>query len=615
MLNNAKIKVELLAPARNAEIGIQAIIHGADAVYIGASNFGARSAAGNSIEDIERLVKFAHQFYTKVYVTINTIIYDNELETVQSLIWELYKIGVDALIVQDMALLEMKLPPIPLHASTQCDIRNVEKAEFLSSVGFSQLVLARELSIKEIKNIHSSVSTPLEVFVHGALCVSYSGDCQAGYAAMGRSANRGECPQICRLPFDLIDGTGKMVLSQKHLLSLKDMNRFGYLEELLEAGVSSFKIEGRLKDEIYVKNVVSAYRKELDRIISEHSDKYERSSKGITEYFFQPNLSVSFNRGYTDYFLKDLRPQNISSLNTPKSIGIPVAKVVSCDENVLKIFSEYAINNGDGLGYFNNKGVFSGFRVNKVEGNKLYLRNSVSISKGTILYRNKDYKTESELAKQTAVRYIPISFVLRSCGDGIIALDAMLNEKTVSSVVEYPFECAKSPQYEARKRVLSKLGDTVYRLDGFDDRVGDVFIPASILTQLRRQTISALQASMSASYPYEYREYKKDDIWHFKNGVISRHNNVSNKLSKTFYMKHGATSIEPALEVSSFKKDEIQVMTTRYCLRRELGACMRTPESQKLVSPLTLKSGNILYRLDFDCKNCRMKVIQVIKNF
>ncbi|MGM9846510.1 MAG: U32 family peptidase [Muribaculaceae bacterium] len=612
MLNDNRIKVELLAPARTADIGIQAIIHGADAVYIGASSFGARSAAGNSIEDIERLVKFAHQFYAKVYVTINTIIYDDELQDVQDLIRQLYKIGVDALIVQDMALLEMKLPPIPLHASTQCDIRDVEKAKFLSSVGFSQLVLARELSLKEIRNIHSAVNTPLEVFIHGALCVCYSGDCQAGYAAMGRSANRGECPQICRLPFDLIDGTGKTVISQKHLLSLKDMNRFDYLEELLDAGVTSFKIEGRLKDEIYVKNVVSAYRKELDGIIAKHADKYVRSSIGITEYYFQPHLSVSFNRGYTDYFLKDQRPLNMSSLNTPKSIGLPIAKVLSCENNVLHISSKCEINNGDGLGYFNNSGVFTGFRVNKVVGDKLYLRNAISICKGTVLYRNKDVKSESELSKQTAARYIPISFVLKKCGENKIALDAFFNDKIASSAIEYPYEKAKSPQLDARKRVLSKLGDTIFKPENIEDRVGDAFIPASILTQLRRQTISALETSMSASYPYEYR--KDVDKCIPVNRNITRHDNVANKLSEEFYMKHGATSIESALEVSENRQDEIQVMTTRYCLRRELGACMRTPDSQKFVSPLTLKSGNLLYRLDFDCKNCRMKVFQIRHN-
>lgn len=612
MLNDDRIKVELLAPARTADIGIQAIIHGADAVYIGASSFGARSAASNSVEDIERLVKFAHQFYAKVYVTINTIIYDDELQAVHDLIWQLYKIGVDALIVQDMALLEMNLPPIPLHASTQCDIRDVEKAKFLSSVGFSQLVLARELSLKEIRNIHSAVNTPLEVFIHGALCVCYSGDCQAGYAAMGRSANRGECPQICRLPFDLIDGNGKTVMSQKHLLSLKDMNRFEYLEELLHAGVTSFKIEGRLKDEIYVKNVVSAYRKELDGIIDKHSDKFVRSSIGITEYNFQPSLSVSFNRGYTDYFMKDLRPLNMSSLNTPKSIGLPIAKVLSCENNVLRISSKCEINNGDGLGYFNNADVFTGFRVNKVIGDKLYLRNAISISKGTVLYRNKDVKAESELSKQTAARYIPISFVLKKCGENKIALDALFDDKIASSAIEYPCERANSPQLDARKRVLSKLGDTIFKMEKLEDRVGDNFIPASILTQLRRQTISALEYSMSASYPYEYR--KDLDKCIPLNRNITRHDNVANKLSEEFYLKHRATLIEPALEVSKNRLDEIQVMTTRYCLRRELGACMRTPDSKKLVTPLTLKSGNLFYRLDFDCKNCRMKVFQIRHN-
>lgn len=604
--------IELLAPARNAEIGIQAIIHGADAVYIGASSHGARSAAGNSIEDISRLVQFAHKFNAKVYVTVNTIIYENELEEVKSLIEDLYYIGVDALIVQDMAILKLDLPPIAVHASTQCDIQTAEKAKFLSTVGFSQLVLARELSLNEIREIHSAVDVPLEAFVHGALCVCYSGDCQAGFMAMHRSANRGECPQICRLSYDLIDGNGNEVMSHKHLLSLKDMNRLDYLSEMIEAGVSSFKIEGRLKNMAYVKNVVSVYRKALDKIISENSDKYKRSSIGYTEYFFEPTLDNSFNRGFTNYFLTDLRPKHLASFDTPKSIGKQVGKVISCRNNVVEFISDQKLNNGDGLGFFDSAGVFVGFRVNKVERNKLILRNPVKIPSGTVIYRNKDVQAESALAKETAVRYIPVNVVLRHIDvQRISATVVILGTNTVASaVMDIEEQKAKSPQGEARKRVFSKLGDTIYSLAEFTDMLGDLFVPASVLTELRRQMIEALEISRTVAYSYDYRHSERAGGILFNGGVITRHDNVANSLAKQFYLEHGADSIEPALEVSScVNKGELQVMKTRYCLRHEMNKCLRTDAGKSLKGPLTLVSGNLRYRLDFDCNQCRMKVI------
>ncbi len=606
--------IELLAPARNVETGIQAIIHGADAVYIGASSHGARSAAGNSIEDISRLVQFAHKFDAKVYVTVNTIIYENELEEVKSLIEDLYRIGVDALIVQDMAVLKLDLPPIAIHASTQCDIQSVEKAKFLSTVGFSQLVLARELSLSEIREIHSAVDVPLEAFVHGALCVCYSGDCQAGYMAMHRSANRGECPQICRLSYNLIDGNGTEIISRKHLLSLKDMNRLDYLQEMIEAGVSSFKIEGRLKNVTYVKNVVSVYRKALDKIISENSDKYKRSSLGYTEYYFEPTLDNSFNRGFTNYFLTDLRPVHLASFDTPKSIGKQVGKVISCRSKVVEFISDQKLNNGDGLGFFDASGVFVGFRVNKVERNKLILRNPIKIPAGTVIYRNKDIQADAVLAKETAMRYIPVNIMLRSAGNGRISSTATIagTNMSASAVIEVEMQKAKSVQNEARKRVFSKLGDTVYRLNEFSDQLGDLFIPASVLTELRRQTIETLDSSRTASYQYDYRHSEKTGGILFNGGIITRHDNVANSLARQFYMEHGAVSVEQALEVSASSttdKNELQVMKTRYCLRREMNKCLKTAEGKTLKGPLTLVSGNLHYRLDFDCVQCRMKVI------
>ncbi len=614
MAKDKRIPLELLAPAKNIEIGKQAILHGADAVYIGASNHGARVAAGNSVSDIKELVTFAHAYNARVYVTVNTIVYDSELSEVKQLIEDLYHIGVDALIVQDMGILKLDIPPIALHASTQCDIQNVDKAKFLSSVGFSQLVLARELSLKEINEIHKAVDIPLEAFVHGALCVCYSGDCQAGFMAMGRSANRGECPQICRLAYDLTDGLGNIVITNKHLLSLKDMNRLDYLSQMIEAGVSSFKIEGRLKDVSYVKNVVSVYRRALDTIIAENSEKYRRASLGISEYSFTPQLENSFNRGFTSYFLTNTRQNGIASFDTPKYIGKQIGKVVSCRGNTIVINACEELHNGDGLGYFNENDVFTGFRVNKVEGNRLILRTPVIIKPGTLIYRNKNVKAQVELSGNTAVRYIPVNATLRIVGTDRIALDITIINTSISasSVLTVNLDKAKTPQEDARLRVISKLGDTVYKLYSLEDNLGDVFVPASVLTALRRQTVDAINAARTAAYSYDYRHKAMDNVSLFNNGIITRHDNVANRLAKNFYLEHGAEKIDYAIEVSDMSSEkEVRVMKTRYCLRRELGVCMRTPDAKKLVAPLFLTTGNLKYRLDFDCKNCQMMVISV----
>lgn len=344
--------IELLAPARNADVAIEAIKHGADAVYMGAGSHGARAAAGNSLDDIERVVKYAHIFGARVYVTVNTIVYDDELLQVEQLVRSLYNIGVDALIVQDMALLQMDLPPIALHASTQCDIRTPQKAQLMQAAGFSQVVLARELSLEETAAIHASVDVPLEAFVHGALCVSYSGDCQAGWALQRRSANRGECPQICRLRYDLLDADGRMLVKGKHLLSLRDLNRSKYIEEMLESGVSSLKIEGRLKDADYVKNITAHYRRLLDEIIGAHPDKYVRASYGSSKISFTPDVAQSFNRGFTTYFTKPLAlSSRMASINTPKWSGVPVGTVKSVSPKFITAALSTQLANGDGLGF------------------------------------------------------------------------------------------------------------------------------------------------------------------------------------------------------------------------------------------------------------------------
>ncbi len=604
--------IELLAPARDADTAILAIDCGADAVYIGAPSHGARAAATNSLDDIRRVVQHAHRFGARVYVTVNTIIYDNELAAVERMIHSLYHIGVDALIVQDMGILRMNLPPIALHASTQCDTRDAAKARFLEQVGFSQIVFARELSLDEIREIHSQVKVPLEAFVHGALCVSYSGDCHASWALKGRSANRGECAQICRLPWRLTDSQRREINTPRgaHLLSLSDMNRSESIADLLDAGVSSLKIEGRLKDQAYVKNVVTYYRRQLDAIIAANPDRYRRQSMGVTEIELTPDLSSSFNRGYTDYFLRDKRPRGIASMASPKSIGTPVGRVESCRRGVITASLSAQLANGDGLGYFSADGTLHGFRLNRVEGNKLFPATDIQIPPGTQLWRNRDKSRDYVTSRANARRIIPLRMTLRAVGESTVALDIALIERdfTVSATIDCEYVEAKTPQTSQRERVLGKLGDTPYRLDGLDDNLGNRFIPASILTQLRRQGIELFDRAIRSTHHFDYRRKEMPDAPLPHGTVITYHDNVANRLARKFYLDHGATKIEPALEVSKASPTSgTRVMTTRYCLRRELGACLLTPQADRLPSgDLYLQSGPLRLRLHCDCPNCRM---------
>lgn len=599
-----------MAPAKNADIAIEAIKHGADAVYIGASSHGARSAAGNSLEDIARVVEFAHQFMARVYVTINTIVYDSELTDVEQLIHSLYKIGVDALIVQDMALLRMNLPPIALHASTQCDIRTAEKAEFLERVGFSQIVLARELSLEETAEIHNRVKVPLEAFVHGALCVSYSGDCQAGFATMGRSANRGECPQICRHKFDLIDDDGNTLIEGKHLLSLRDLNRSEMLAEMLESGVSSFKIEGRLKDADYVKNVVAAYRQLLDKIITANPDKYVRSSTGHSEITFTPDLNASFNRGYTDYFTRERRPAvKMASIDTPKWIGLPVGKVVTTSGNRIKAKLSQQLSNGDGLGYFDSNRNFFGFRLNRIDGTTLHAAQPVNIPAGTTLYRNKDHQRQQKLEASSATRFVSVDMALKPTSWGLSLDIVAQNGSRASVTAELELSPARTPQEQTRCEVLSKTGDSIFRVNHIDDSVGNLFIPKSSLADLRRRGIEALLRSMRASYNYDYRLPEQTDAPLPQGSSMTYHDNVANRISREFYAQHGATDIALAIERAPQSNERIRVMTTRYCLRREFGCCLRTPSGKNWPRGLHLKSGPMCFDVEFDCKNCQMHIL------
>lgn len=612
--------LELLAPARNSATAIAAINHGADAVYIGAPAFGARAAAANSLEDISEVVSYAHRFGVKVYVTLNTIIYEDELEAVRNLAGQLWRIGVDALIVQDMGILELDIPPIDLHASTQTDARPIEKIRRLARSGFSQVVLPREFSLLEISEASKAIpDTRIEVFVHGALCVSYSGDCQAGAVLTGRSANRGECPQICRLEFTLTNKDGHPVTPPdggsptRHWLSLADLNRLDYLADLIEAGASSFKIEGRLKSADYVKNVTAAYSKALDKIIEMSDGKHRRQSFGSVETSFTPDVSQAFNRGFTPYFLKSANHDTgITSWNTPKWIGRPVGEVVGVKGNSLKIRIREQINNGDGLGFFNSDGRFTGFRVNRAEGNLIFPAPGADVPTvhGTKLYRNADVGWDAKMARaDSAVRTISVDMTLRRLPDGRIALDASDERGCSISVTsaERFNDVARSPQGEQRHSLIERLGDTIYRLKSLNDLCGDIFIPAKALAALRRQAVDALDSNRRMRFRRTLRRPSTLDPDSMKGLVSDYHDNISNPLAEHFYRSHGAETGARAVEIEK-PKGAIRIMTTRYCLRRELGCCLKTPQGDKLPRELFLDAPIGRLRLSFDCPSCTMQV-------
>lgn len=594
-------KIELLAPAANADVAIEAILHGADAVYIGPSSHGARKSAANSIEDIKRVVDFAHPYGVKVYATVNTIVYDNEIKEVEKLVGDLYRIGVDALIVQDMGVLRMDIPPIALHASTQCDTRTPEKALFLQEAGFSQIVLARELTLKEIRDIYDKVSVPLECFVHGALCVSYSGRCHVSQATTGRSANRGECAQICRWKFNLSDAEGRVIAKDRHLLSLKDFNLSDRLEELLEAGASSLKIEGRLKDASYVKNIVAYYRRRLDEIISRNPDKYCRSSFGVSEITFNPQPDKSFNRGFTHYFIDSRRPTAISSPFTPKSMGEEIRDV-----------SE--LHNGDGISFFNQAGEYEGVMVNGIKGKKIIGNRSFVLPKDSIIHRTLDAQWQKQMGRQTATRRLRLDVTLTNTA--ISGKD----ERGVCATVALPKDLEEAKTRRSMRDTFDKLGNTIYRLGEFDETGFDRFIPASQLSDARRRLTDALGIASRASYGYDYRR-KENDKYPYPEKRLDYRDNVANRLAEEFYTEHGVEEIEPALETNSREhvkktgettKKERVVMTTRHCILREMGKCLKRtrPSERNFKLPLSLTSGKNRFNLEFDCRNCEMKVLQ-----
>ncbi|MFZ4726275.1 MAG: peptidase U32 family protein, partial [Paludibacter sp.] len=526
-LLNVKYSIELLSPSKNLECGIAAVDHGADAVYIGASQFGARAAASNSIEDITELVKYAHQFRVKVLVALNTVLTDDQLPEAEKLIWEIYNAGADALIIQDMGILKLNLPPIALHASTQTDNRTEEKVRFLQDVGFSRVVLARELSLKQISEISSQTDVELEAFVHGALCVSYSGQCYMSEANCGRSANRGQCAQYCRLPYTLFDADDNTLVKNKHLLSLKDLDLSNSLEEMMNAGVTSFKIEGRLKDVDYVKNITAFYRKKLDLIL-EGNTKYHRASAGQTTFFFEPNPEKSFRRGNTDYFLHG-RQSDIVQLNTPKSLGEPIGKVTYIGRNFFEVQNGTLLNNGDGLCFINKHGDLTGFRVNRAEhltptlskgeGVKGKIRVQIfpaempKITDGVMLYRNQDQAFEKILKGKTSERKIGIEILFKEIQNGFSI--QITDEDENLSVFEV--ECDKQPAQKPEavneniKNQLSKFGNTIYEARNIDIQIDKPwFFPASQLSEWRRVAIEKLSEMRLNSYIREPRKEAKN---------------------------------------------------------------------------------------------------------
>jgi putative protease len=610
-------KIELLLPAKDLSGGKTAVNHGADAVYTGAPAFGARQAAGNSLQDIEELVRYAHLYGSKVHVTVNTLLYDNELETARKLIWELYNIGVDAVLVQDLGLLKLDLPPIALHASTQCHNHNLERIQFLEKLGFTRAVLARETDLATVQQIHSQTNIELEAFVHGALCVCYSGQCYISRMMTGRSGNRGECAQICRTRFDLQDANGKTLIHNKHLLSLKDMCRADYLEEMLAAGIVSFKVEGRLKNESYVKNLTACYRQRLDTIMNGHSE-YQRVSSGTTRFFFTPDLRKTFNREYTPYFIDGQR-ETMASFDTPKAIGEFVGYLKQIGGKYLfeglgmrqKAIGkrQQTIVNGDGLCFINEQGDLEGFLVNRVEENRIYPQKELSKFHEVKLYRNIDKAFEKVLSGKTAERKISVDILFEELTDGVRITFTDEDGCEVSVTENIELTAAQQPEKmaETLRTALSKLGGTPFEARTITIPKCTAFLRAGFINELKNRVVELLTAERIRHFrPQDVtRSYKPEPL--FQKADYLR--NITNEMHKAVYADFGATEFEYGLDKTEDYAGKA-LMTCKYCLRHELGWCRKGPDASKAPKdPLFLVSGKRRFRLEFDCGRCVMKVM------
>jgi len=623
--------LELLSPAKTASIGREAILHGADAVYIGGPSFGARDKAGNSLEDIAALVEYAHRFHAKIYVTLNTILHDNELEAARKLARDCYNAGVDALIVQDMGLLELDLPPIDLHASTQCDIRTPEKARFLAEVGFSQLVLARELTIEEIQTVRSAVpaDTVIEHFIHGALCVAYSGQCNISHAHTGRSANRGDCSQACRLPYTLQDDKGQIVAFEKHLLSVKDNNQTQNLRALIDAGVRSFKIEGRYKDAPYVKNITGHYRLLLDEILNERPELHAASS-GKTKLLFTPNPDKTFHRGATDYFSRG-RHADIGAFDTPTFVGLELGCVTKIGDKWFELEANEDLANSDGLNYLHKREVI-GLQANVVErkGNvwRVFpnepMHTLTGLRVGLTISRNRDHAWEMTLNKKSAERKIAVSATFAETADGFALTLQDEDGFTATASAAFDKQPAKNPA-EAEGSVreqLARFGNTDFELSDHPPITVNwsqaLFAPSSLLNKLRREAVEKLEAARLAAYTRLPRKAAAEPPAQYPEESLSFLANVYNSAARSFYAKHGVKLIAAAYEAHK-EAGEVPLMITRHCIRYSLSLCPKQAkgvigvQGQVRAEPMTLINGSEKLRLEFDCRKCEMHVMGKMK--
>jgi putative protease len=597
-------RIELLAPARDAQAAMTAIQCGADAVYIGAPQFGARLAAGNSLEDIRHVVEYAHPYYAKVYVTLNTLLDDEELSAAQTLIHQLYEIGIDGLIIQDTGLLELDLPPIPLIASTQMNNDSADKVKFLEDVGFSRVILARELTLKQIREIRRQTSIELECFIHGALCVGASGQCYMSYAIGGRSGNRGVCAQPCRRLYTLKDKDGNVVVKDRYLLSLKDLNLSQHLEALLDAGITAFKIEGRLKETPYVANVVGFYRKKLDAILPQR--KLQKASSGNVTLNFTPDLNKTFNRGYTDYGITG-RCKDMGSIDTPKSTGEYIGVVTRVEKNSFTLEDNARLHNGDGLCFFDVQQNLSGTTVNRVEGNIVFPRAIEGITAGQKIYRNYDHEFIKLLEKNPAQRKIPVSFVLHDTANGIElhVADCDGNVAVIQLTAEKKIARKKETAIETITVQLQKLGETIFESAGLKIQTQDTyFFPVSVLNQLRRDLIQKLLEERQKNRPQKQGGVGKNNTPYLQTQMDFR-GNVLNEKAKVFYQRHGVQTIEPAAE-SGLDLEGKVVMMTKYCLRRQLGLCEGKAQEAELL--LLEDEDGREFEVKFRCGNCGMEI-------
>jgi putative protease len=608
-------EIELLSPAKTVEIGREAILHGADAVYIGGPSFGARHNASNEISEIAKLVEFAHRYHARIFVTLNTILHDNELAPARKLIHQFYDAGVDALIVQDMGVMELDIPPIQIHASTQCDIRTPAKAAFLGASGFSQLVLARELTIEQIKAVKAQTATPLEYFVHGALCVAFSGQCYISHAKDGRSANRGDCSQACRLPYTLNDNQGRVVAYDKHLLSMKDNDQSANLEALLDAGIQSLKIEGRYKDMGYVKNITAHYRLLLDEILTRRPEFY-RASSGHSEIAFTPDVDKTFHRGHTAYFANG-RLENIGAFDSPKFVGLHLGYVTKLGPDWFEIEANEALANGNTV---EKKTTNENGTIWRIHPNEK-MREFESLKVGMSIHRNRDQHWEMALTKKSADRKLGLWMNLKETDKGL-ALDLSdadgVNTSTAVELQLEPAQQAEKAETGLREN-LAKLGNTMFYPEQIDLNLSQPwFVPSSVINALRRDAIAQHEAQRVALWQRPVREAAVEPLVAYPETSLSYLANVYNEKAKAFYKKHGVQLIAAAYE-SHEEPGEVPLMITKHCLRFSFNLCPKQAkgvtgvQGQVKAEPMTLVNGDETFTLRFDCKPCEMHVMGSMK--